>query len=771
MSMALLFACGSVLLLQATIVSAKPSFVVKPPPSWIRTDLPDFTHQSSVGSATGSSRVLLDETQIRVSDKAAERYYHYGRSIETTAGLEDLSQLKFYFEPSYQQLSIHFIRIHRGNVTIDALKPSEVKTIQQEEELDEQLYNGTFAALVFLSDLRVGDIVEYAYTISGENPVLGGRFADTVYLCNNEPTERLNVRLLWPSTRQINLRNHNTELQPVVRTIGEETEYLWERANVPAVQAEDSTPGWVELFPAVDVSEFKSWEEVVQWAIPLFKVDGANPPDLTAKIEKWRSELQTPEQRLIAALRFVQDEVRYLGIEIGRYSHQPNPPAKVFARRFGDCKDKSLLLSSILNSLGIEAAPALANTKAGQSLDQWQPSPFAFNHAIVQAKIGSRSYWLDATITAQRGSLDKYYDPPYARALVLREGSKALEVIPRPAANSAATEVHDIYKISDFAPSSYFVTTTYRGADADEMRYRISSQSPAEFGKWNLNYYSHSIPSIRPDGLPLVKDDEASDTIVVTEKYTIDNVWTNGKHYFVADRIYNELGKPAVSQRLLPLAIPFPRSITQTTEIELPGSYDVELGSETISDGIIHFSYRLDREGDKVRLECAFSTSDDHVTPAQLRQHVEAIDRIRNVVGFELQQGTANHASPSCRVALVVTTIVIVVGLIALFIFLGLRSRAKKRTLTRFKQQSIPKLGNAPETAIRVKTPEEMTAFLVGFKCGCGKRPYQPESPPVQERFSYDDQPLIGVRLKCNDCGLFTDLYFHQAAQNAEPVV
>jgi transglutaminase-like putative cysteine protease len=101
----------------------------------------------------------------------------------------------------------------------------------------------------------------------------------------------------------------------------------------------------------------------------------------------------------------VQDEVRYLGIELGTYSHTPTGPSKVFERRFGDCKDKTLLLATVLNELGIDARPALVNTDARRALDGWQPSPYAFDHVIVRAELGGKTYWLDPTTPYQRGTL------------------------------------------------------------------------------------------------------------------------------------------------------------------------------------------------------------------------------------------------------------------------------------------------------------------------------------------------------------------------------
>ena len=215
----LLIGCALTLAVGQQVV-AKPSFAIKPPQPWIRTIDSSSDAQVAPSSATSSSTFILDDHQTRVSEKSVERYYHHVQRIETSAGLSDLSQLKFYFEPSYQQLTIHFIRIQRGTELIDALRPSEIKVIQQEEDLRQQLYNGTLATLVFLNDLRVDDIVDYAYTIEGENPVLNGRFADSFYLADSQPIKHLINRLIWPAGRSLAVKNANVDIAPEVHQVG-----------------------------------------------------------------------------------------------------------------------------------------------------------------------------------------------------------------------------------------------------------------------------------------------------------------------------------------------------------------------------------------------------------------------------------------------------------------------------------------------------------------------------------------------------------------------
>lgn len=741
--------------------SAKSAYAVRPAPSWVRA----FDLESDVSDASGSasSTFLLDDHQVKVS-QTVERYYHHIQRIETSAGLSDVSQLRFNFEPSYQQLAIHFVRIRRNGEVIDALRPSEIKVIQQEEDLNQQLYNGTLAALIFLNDLRVGDIVDYAYTVSGENPVLSGRFADKFYLADSQPIQHLKFRLVWPTDRIVAIKKNNIDFEPQFKAIGNESEYIWERRDVPAFNEEDSTPDWFDPYPAVSLSEFKTWGDVVQWALPMYGTTNPMTPELVSKVQKWQADFETPEQRTVASLRFVQDEIRYLGIELGRYSHQPTLPAKVLARRFGDCKDKSLLLATILKSMGIDAAPALVHSSAGRSLDTQQPSPFAFDHVIVQVRLAGKTYWLDPTISYQRGGLDQYYDPTNERALALREGTNALENIPLPTINAGSISINEKYQgKSSRGPISLDVSTTYVGDEADSMRQYISRYSLTELSKNYLNFYGEDNPSIKAVGLPQVADDQVTNTIVVREKYVIDEFWKDNKHYFLAEKIRAHTTRPNVAQRTMPLSVSYPLSIKETIEINLSERYNFASDRGTISDDAVRFDYRISNVGNNITLEYSLKSFVDFVPVEKSSKHLLTLDRINHLVGFELANGPITAvgfpSSGSSGALGLFLSVIIVVPLIVVGTLYLLRRRRRQRK-SQFGKALEAKVGFAPETAIRVTSETDIDPALREFKCACGQTPYQPESPPQLERFMYDGLRLIGLRLHCSGCGRNSDLYF-----------
>jgi hypothetical protein len=175
------------------------------------------------------------------------------------------------------------------------------------------VYNGTLSAVLFLNDVRAGDVIDYGYSVNGNNPVLRGQYADTYTMVGRLSSEKIRWRLLWPASKVLLYRNRNIDAHPVVRPLGEETEYVWEQNHVGEQEFEPDTPSWFSPVPFVQLSEFADWGAVVRWALPLYRVQRPLAPELVAQIDRWRKESQDPAQRVVKALTFVQDEVRYTG--------------------------------------------------------------------------------------------------------------------------------------------------------------------------------------------------------------------------------------------------------------------------------------------------------------------------------------------------------------------------------------------------------------------------------------------------------------------------
>ncbi|HEX7312411.1 MAG TPA: DUF3857 domain-containing protein [Pyrinomonadaceae bacterium] len=745
--------------------SAKPNFSVQPPPAWVQAVAPPA--DAGQNEPEDGLRCMLDDRQVRVTAKGSETFYHYVSQVTTSAAVQEVSQLRFDFEPSYQTLVIHHINVVRAGQTINALRRDEIKVIQREDELNEQLFNGTLSAVVLLNDVRPGDVIDYAFSVNGDNPVLAGNFADALTLAHTDTCALLRVRLLWPAARRLFTRAHRTDLQPAVTQGPQETEYVWERRNVPGVEYEDSVPAWYDPTPFVQFSEFETWADVARWAAPLY-LPGALSPALKTQIEEWR-KLPGAEERLLAARRFVQDEVRYLGIELGTYSHTPTKPSKVFERRFGDCKDKTLLLATMLNELGVAASPALVNTDARRSLDGWQPSPYAFDHVIVRAELGGKTYWIDPTISYQRGTLANAWTPPYERALVVTTETQSLTKMPLTKPAGPTTTMHELFEVADSdAPVRLTVKRIFRGADADVTRYRLAGKSREDIGKQSLNYYADREPSIQQDGPPEVADDERANVLTVTEHYTIRSFWKESKHDFPAFYFGAALSKPNVSRRASPLGITFPYHVEQLTEIRLPRRQRVPTGAQTTENDVLRFTANTVADGNVVRVRYTLFTKTDAVPVSQVGEHLATIDKALDMSSYELRQGpTVGMVVGSSPVSPVVVVFYLAVlggggGLFGLYVWQRRRRYARLAEAYAVSRR-LP--GALPETAIRLGAESDIGSYVAGFECpSCGRRTCGVAS---RQGLVYDDRRLVVVHVKCDGCRATHDFYFTLAVETA----
>ena len=186
-------------------------------------------------------------------------------------------------------------------------------------------------------------------------------------------------------------------------------------------------------------SEFSGWDDIVAWASRLFQRQGELSQDVREVIEKLRQR-PTDEDRVVGALEFVQSEIRYFSVSLGESSHRPTQPDVVVKQRYGDCKDKSLLLMTLLEALGIQSKPVLVAIGMRKGLDNVLPSPELFNHAIVQVTVNGKVFYLDPTLLGQHGRLERMGQ--------LHEGAQVLVVAPqsRQLSSIASTNARDLVR-------------------------------------------------------------------------------------------------------------------------------------------------------------------------------------------------------------------------------------------------------------------------------------------------------------------------------------
>ena len=463
--MAVLLSLSTPFLTPALAQNGKPA--VAPPSKWIIQGRSDGRFNLDPADSSTSLRWALVERQINA--KNDEQYFHWVRQVLTSDGVEQGSHIIINFDPSYESLTMHWVKIWRGTNALDRLDASRIHITESGQNTGEFICRNGKTAILLLEDIRPGDIIDYAYSIDGSNPALDGMFTDRVALQFQEPVEHLVTTLLWPTPRKVYVQNHGTDIYPATAYRSNMVSFTWNETKVPGLRLQPLTPSWYNPYPWVELSEYQSWSDVNKWALKLFTTTNTPSPEMAKKIEEWKL-LPGEEDRALAALQFVQEQIRYISTESGASSYDPATPSTVFARGAGDCKAKTRLLVAILRALDIDAYPVLVNTRARQTIADLHPSPVVFDHAIVEATVNNRFYFLDATATFERGPLSGRSWPNYGFGLLIRPGVTALREIPAcPVLSKTVTTAHfrvgGVHEASDVK-----VVTVAEGIDAEELR-------------------------------------------------------------------------------------------------------------------------------------------------------------------------------------------------------------------------------------------------------------------------------------------------------------
>ncbi|MGC2753606.1 MAG: DUF3857 and transglutaminase domain-containing protein [Candidatus Acidiferrum sp.] len=173
-------------------------------------------------------------------------------------------------------------------------------------------------------------------------------------------------------------------------------QWQWVVNNVEAIRPEDDMPPWRAVAGQMIVSFFSpgggqtsgfgSWNDMALWEAGLVRGRRESSPEIKQKVAELTASETTELGKMRALGKFVQDDIRYVAIELGIGGWQPHPASDVFSHHFGDCKDKATLMSTMLKEIGIDSYYVIVNVNRG-AVNEKTPAVNWFNHAILAIKL------------------------------------------------------------------------------------------------------------------------------------------------------------------------------------------------------------------------------------------------------------------------------------------------------------------------------------------------------------------------------------------------
>jgi hypothetical protein len=601
--------------------------------------------------------VAFSDRQIHLDKQTT--YSRVVRQISSETGVQNGSEFSVLFDPSYERIDFHTILVWRDGKAVSRLNPAEFKVMPLETDRQRFIYNGYYEASVILKDIRKGDRIEFSWSRIGWNPIFQNKFSGTLSFSGSDFLPHVHCALFAGKGRTPVFKNFNNAPERTQSIQQGTTVYQWDLKNVEPVKYEDYSPSWYELDPYVQVSEFKSWSEVAEWGAGLYIV----PPiggALQAKIAQWKKEAESKHRYIELATRFVQDEIRYLGIETGENSHRPHDPDAVFAQRYGDCKDKAFLLSAILGANDIASDPVLVNTYKRAHLSEYLPSPTQFNHVVVKIRDAeNRFIFIDATFGLQGGTASTTYFPYYGQGLVLKKGETG--TIDLPERNTGPVEIMEevflLPRMDTVGKSQLMVKTVYHGSQADMMRSNFQEMNVSKTEEDYLNYYKELFRDAQVEPMDSIEfyDQRDANNFSVLERYALRTPWvfdsTRKSYYFhiSAKMLYNQLIMLPERKRKEPVSLPFPYAMNYTIRIHFDRYQNITVDNWQVERGSyrIRFTSEVNEQEKAWDLRYELTLLKDHVPVGEVSQYKDDIKRLIENMDYEIRDNESGGITAS----------------------------------------------------------------------------------------------------------------------------
>jgi transglutaminase-like putative cysteine protease/predicted Zn-dependent protease len=448
---------------------------------------------SGIDTGSGEGGVVVLFSEVRYSYDGDGRATRVGRMVYrvlNAAADSEWSEINEHWSPWHQERPQLRARVITPDGAVHALDPATETeaAVAQEPELfeDRRILRAPLPAV------SPGAIVEQEATLREKTPFF------------DRGTVELQLLRLWVPVRHARLvveAPAGLPLRHVVRGLAEsglQEETIDGRRRLtfeyrdlsPYAEIEPGLPPDVRWLSYVGFSTAASWNEVARRYSEIVEdaIGGAiSGPELEKFLRAAGAPAASQRETIDRLLARLGAEVRYTGVELGEGTIIPRRPAETLRRKFGDCKDKAVLLAALLRTLDIPARVALLRAGENyQDVEESLPGMGAFNHAIVVVP-GTPDLWIDPT--------DRY-----ARAGELPAGDQGrLALIASPAtvdlvripeattADNREVETREFF-LADLGPARVIETTELWGVAERELRASYDTQDAKELREFLTSY-------------------------------------------------------------------------------------------------------------------------------------------------------------------------------------------------------------------------------------------------------------------------------------------
>lgn len=519
--------------------------------------------------------VLLDERYYEYSDTLTYTYaIHRVVKITTSSGRDTYGNASISYDGSRESLA--------------SCRALTVKPDGQVHEVREDQYVSQDSEATEFSDRQTiawpfvhvdsGDIVEYLAIVSGVSRRKEDLFSTLV--CNEpDPVglQRVILRcpMSWPILEDISPRVVRTQVE-----IGGDIIRTWEVRDVMPVHSESLAPTRKQRSEWIRFGYDKPWSNEARWYSDIISPKIETTPRVKELAKALTAGAKSREGKIESLFRFVAREIRYVAITLGEGELEPHMTSAIIDAKYGDCKDKSVLLLSLLRAVGIEAGAAAITATDTAWFNPMMPDISQFDHMIVYIADDSVIF-LDPTCERCRWnelSIDYKQQP-----VLLLDSNLSEPLAWTPRSNSLENGwQRDIRLVVDTAGGvDISVVLRGRGALSEYYNYELPYLDSIETREWVHEMTMQGLWATLSDHEYEVKNSPDSGFVfTVLSRYRNDSIFTRNSLNLTLplfmDPIFWAVTRPDTVGRTLDIQYSVPKTLTTRMLIVHGSQWEVQ---------------------------------------------------------------------------------------------------------------------------------------------------------------------------------------------------
>lgn len=317
--------------------------------------------------------------------------------VDSQQGIDRTGQESIYYIDSLENVQVLDAYTLLPNGKKVQVGPESIKTLEGPSASNAPMFSDTKVKVIIYPQVDVGTEVYYKVLSYHHTPVFPGHFYARAIISPHEIYKRVVINLVHSSAIDVLVdsdRFAGGKVESLPSDPMGTTRYKFEFSQTEAFPTESSELAYEDFAPHLILTTMKSYHALGSAYYSRAKPAAEPSPEISEFAKKLVDGAPDEREKVKRIFSWVQKNIRYVAIYAGDGGFVPHSAQSVWDNRYGDCKDHTVILESMLRSVGVESTPVLINSGRSYRLPKLA-IPYAFDHVI--AYIPSLELYLDST--------------------------------------------------------------------------------------------------------------------------------------------------------------------------------------------------------------------------------------------------------------------------------------------------------------------------------------------------------------------------------------